>query len=446
MAGFSGWDPGRPPTIYDGGATVPSWMDSGSFGQLQVLLLQSEGDATLTGKKKLNPFIVGKTLKDLVGEIEGATTEANGNHYVLRVRNPEQVKKLLELKQLCDSSPVSVDVHPRLNKRRCVISCRETQNMTEEELLNWMKDEGVVAVKRITRMENGNRVNTPSTIITLEGTVVPNHINVGPLRIKTRIYIPDPTICYMCYKYGHTKSRCKSTAICRNCSKAHDLTGDCCEAPFCLHCQGKHGPTSRACPKYAMEKEIVRLRFTKGISHNEALKQIQAGGGSYAAVSKVQSRPEVASGTNQLKEKEELIENLMATIQKLNDRITELEDKQKRKKDKKRAKRAQGKADESGSEMETDSSVKVAAGAHSPQVIGPSSQVSGTSSVSGAQKTHKRHYTTEILPPTVKKTPTNPNPDLTKMQSSMYTLTMNPPSTQTNNGQRNKHITQSSSL
>lgn len=87
-------------------------MDSGSFRQLQVLLL-----ATVDQSKKLNPFIVGKSMKDLVGEIESATTEANGS-YLLRVRNPVQVKKLLELKEMCDETAVSVTDHPRLTEHK----------------------------------------------------------------------------------------------------------------------------------------------------------------------------------------------------------------------------------------------------------------------------------------------------------------------------------------
>lgn len=83
MAGSSGWDPGRPPTASDGSATVPNWMNSGGFGQLQVLLLQGMDLTSEGSKKKLNPFIVGKTMKDLVGEIDDTKTEADGTMYVL---------------------------------------------------------------------------------------------------------------------------------------------------------------------------------------------------------------------------------------------------------------------------------------------------------------------------------------------------------------------------
>lgn len=194
-----------------------------------------------------------------------------------------------------------------------------------------------------------------------------------------------------------------------------------------------------------MEKDIARLRYTKGISYGEALKQIQLGGGSYAAVSKVQKRLEVAQGpsseSKQLKEKEDLIKQLMDTIEKLNCRINDLERKHKEKKEKKRAKRMQvanreDSKDDSVSDMETDSSAKPTAGAvggTSTQVC--SSQVSGTISKSSVPKVHKRHHTTEIHPPTTKKAPVMINNVLETMPIS--TESLNPPQTQPHNGQHN---------
>jgi hypothetical protein len=438
MAGGSGWDPGRPPIVCDGSTTIPEWMNSDGFGQLQVLLLQS------LNEKKLNPFIVGKSLQDLVGDIDGTTTEAYGTRYVLRVRKVEQVKKLIAMKSLCDGSVVSVIPHPRLNRRRCVFSCRETQELTEEELLEGLKNNGVIEVKRILRMENGSKINTPTVIITVDGTVVPEFIKVGPLRIKTRAYIPNPTICYQCFNYGHTKFRCKSEAKCRTCSKVHSLEGDCNETAFCFHCQGNHGPSSRNCPKYLKEKEVMRLQHTKGVSYNEAIRQIQAGGGSYAAVSKVQQRLEVPSASpsvsQQLKEKDDTIKQLLDTIQQLTRRIEDLEEKQQAKKNKKRAKKDKAQEEASCSEMETDASTQHEASEQTTSGLTAtqtSSKVSAPSIRSSAQKVHKRHYTTEIQPPLTKKVPlsTSINSELMQCPPNMN---LDIPLKQTSHAQSNK--------
>lgn len=141
---------------------------------------------------------------DLVGEVENTTTEANALKCVLRVRDAVQIRKLLSMKKLFDGTAVTVELRLIFNKRRCVISCYEIQNKPEQKLTEWMAKNGVVGVKRITRMQDGKQVNT-QVILTLNGTAVPDHIKDGPLRIKTRIYIPDPMICYRCFDYGHSK-------------------------------------------------------------------------------------------------------------------------------------------------------------------------------------------------------------------------------------------------
>lgn len=444
MAASSGWDPGLPPSAEDGRPTVPTWMGGVGIGQLQILSLHAtEAD------KKLSPFIVGKSMEDLVGEIESTTTENNGTKYVLRVRDAGQAKKLLNMKALFDGTAVTVELHPVLNKRRCVISCREIINETDDELLKWMAKDGVVGVKRFTRMQDGVRVNTPTITLTINGTAVPEHIKVGPLRIKTRIYIPDPMICYRCFEYGHSKFRCKSVARCRNCSKAHDLESECGAAPFCLHCQGQHGPASRTCPVYVTEKEITRLRFTKGITYQEAMKQVKAGGGSYAAVSQVQQRlvnaRETSQAADEINAKDDLIKQLQDTIVKLTTRIEQLETKQRAKKEKKRAKHAkEQKMEDSCSEMETDSSAKQTTSGKtsgsSAQVVSSSSKASAASSqVSGiirkssvSQGQHKRHYTTEIEPPILKKNPVHTNIIIGQMQSPKDPMTPDPSQTSYN--------------
>jgi hypothetical protein len=326
---------GGPPDPGDGRPRVPEWMGGVGIGQLHILSLEA-----MAADKRLSPFVVGKSLQQAVGEIESATTEAGGLRYVLRVRDAAQVNKLLALKHLFDGTEIKIQLHPVLNTRRCVISCREILNEKEEEIAKWLAEEGVTAVRRITRMDNGNRINTPTLILTINGTVVPEHIRVGPLRIKTRTYIPDPMLCFHCYAYGHTKLRCKSGAKCRNCSGCHETTSECNAEAFCFHCKGKHSPASRQCPKYAAEKEILRIQHTKGISHQEAAKQLEAGGGSFAAVSKIQQRLTIGQQppTEELKEKDALIKQLSETIAVLSRRVEELERK-KTKKDKKQKQR-----------------------------------------------------------------------------------------------------------
>lgn len=401
MTTRSGWDPGLPHTTIDGGPTIPPWMGGIGIGELQILSLYAADKTT-----NLCPFKVGASMRGLVGDIENTTTEANGNKYVLRIRDAKQAEKLLKMTTLIDGTKIIVEMHPILNKRRCVISCREILNTTEDELLKELADEKVIAVKRITRKQDGKIVNTPTIILTLNGTRVPEHIKVGPLRIRTRTYIPDPMLCYRCYEYGHTRTKCKAKSDkCRNCSVAHDLEGECTAAPFCQNCKQDHSPASRQCPTYQREKEIVRLRFTKGISHQEATKQFLTGGGSYAAVSQIQQRLITAQQNHQeneeLKEKDEIIKQLTEKIAKLTERIEELE-KRKRKKNKKRAKQS---PEESHSEMDTESSIT-----HPTEEADETSIQVNVTDPNPIVHKHKRHPTTDLFLENFKKAMINIDP------------------------------------
>ena len=228
--------------------------------------------------------------------------------------------------------------------------------------------------------------------------MIPEVIKVGPLRIRTRVYIPEPTICFTCYKYGHTKNRCKAAARCRNCSEVHELNDECKNKSYCLNCQGEHGPSSRKCPVYLAEKEITRIRVTKGIDYKEAVKQFNVGGGSYAEVSKVQHRLKINDNSavaNLIKEKDEMIKKLMDTVAKLTSRVDELEQKKKGKKQKKQLKKnmtiEETEPDQNpDDEMDTDSSLQTTEG---EKVSDTASKLNGYS-VSSSKTTHKRHPTT----------------------------------------------------
>ncbi|XP_055543809.1 uncharacterized protein LOC129729324 [Wyeomyia smithii] len=266
--------------------------------------------------------------------------------------------------------------------------------MSETELVEEFKCQGVIAAKRFTGLVDGKKQNLPTVVLTIEGTTIPEVIKVGPLRIKTRVY-----------KYGHTKNRCKAAARCRNCSKVHDFDEECKNKPYCLNCKGEHGPSSRKCPVYLAEKEITRIRVTKRIDYKEAVKQFNAGAGSYAEVSKVQQRLKINDNNavaDLIKQKDDMIQKLMDTVANLTSRIKELEQTKKDKKQKKQQKKKiviEGTDQDIEDEMDTDSSLQTA---ETVKVSDTSSKVN-LLPVSNSKTAHKRHPTTEIIPPLVKK-------------------------------------------
>lgn len=275
------------------GPRLPEYMDRrNEFGRLFVL--QMTGKEMNDGKFLPLPedhWLIGTSIEQAVGQIESAYTEDQGSRYVLQVRNPTQVEKLLSLTSLMDGTKISIRYHPLLNRCKCVISTFDLIKYEESVLKEKLEAQGVKEVKRITRKQDGNIVNTPAIILTFGTTTYPAHVKVGLLRFPTRPFYPNPTQCYGCYQYGHVGRRCPGPKRCNNCSDEHDTSEgtECVKPAHCCNCKGEHRPSSRKCPVYRKECDVIRLKVSHNLSYAEARKRLENGSGSYAKVT-AQSR------------------------------------------------------------------------------------------------------------------------------------------------------------
>lgn len=305
MASSSSGPPGNKPTnVFEGNPTqrtVPEWIDPNS-GQLQILLLRAIGKNVLPA----NPFLVSKTVQAVTGPLRNVKTQRDNENriqYIIMIRDKNQVNKLLQMKSLIDGTPIEIVYHPTLNQRRCVVTCRDVIDIDEKDLLAELGDQDVTGVQRITRWDAIKKVKipTPTLILTIRGTVIPEAVFFGFIRVSTRNYYSNPMQCYGCFKYGHTSKNCKQAAqLCRNCGKNHNENDKerICEAEaYCVNCTGKHPSTSRTCPEWKKEFQISKIRVDLGISYKEAKNKYESlnNGPSYA--SKLQERLNIIRGT-----------------------------------------------------------------------------------------------------------------------------------------------------
>lgn len=278
MAGTSGG--GGPPHFDPNDRTLPAWLDTdGDHGVVIVLQMKT----TVEGKPlPKNPFTVSKSVQQNAGKISSAYNENRGMTMVLKVRNEKQAQQLKKMTKLIDGTDIVVTDHPTLNQTRVVVSCSRVIGMSEADLTEELKDQGVIGVRKFTRMVNGTRTETASMVLTIQGTVRPEYIYFGYQRCEARLYVPSPMLCYNCYEYGHSKTKCGNATVCRHCSTSHETTTDaegrqsCQKAAFCKNCEGRHGPGSKECPKFKQEAEIARLRTEKKISFAEAKQLVTA--------------------------------------------------------------------------------------------------------------------------------------------------------------------------
>ncbi|XP_055605550.1 uncharacterized protein LOC129753732 [Uranotaenia lowii] len=287
--------------------TIPEWMDPQSLhGRLYYLTLQGAKGKQLPK----NPFLIGRSIENFAGNIEGAFFEKSRNWYVLKIRNKNQGRLLTTLTTLLDGTPIMIGRHPSLNQRKLVVTCREVDGMDDKVLLEELSPQKVIDVRRITKKTTTGIIGTSTLILTINSTIIPEFINFGLLRVRTRIYYSQPLLCRQCLQYGHPKSRCKNLLACKNCSRTHE-SANCKAEPFCGNCKTTgHSPLDRKCPIWTAESTALKLSTDKNITIYEARRMVHTSSNttSYADAVKTNQTQKSTTHQQQVNKNEEPIQ------------------------------------------------------------------------------------------------------------------------------------------
>ncbi|XP_040174940.1 uncharacterized protein LOC120906955 [Anopheles arabiensis] len=285
---------------------MPPWMDKDNEnGELKYLVLQMANDSVLP----VNPFIVGKTIKDAVGSdlSEFGRKIDSGKKLLLKTRNQSHFEKLQKITKLIDGTLVKVAPHVTLNSVQCVIFAPDLKGLSDEDILENLSDQKVMNVRRFTRKVNGEIVPTNIFLLRINATSIPEFIRLGALQVKTRAYYPKPMQCFKCGQFGHTQIHCKLSPTCTNCgTPAH---GECTVDPVCINCKDNHSTTSRTCPRYIQEEQVIKYKIDNNCSYGEARKVLLNATHSTNS-SPIQNRITYAQQTHTVDEKDTQIEEL----------------------------------------------------------------------------------------------------------------------------------------
>ena len=168
--------------------------------------------------------------------------------------------------------PVKVIIHKALNSSRRVLRCKHLRNMSELEIWDELKDQGVVGVHPVTVRKNGEVLPTNALFLTFSSPDLPKEMKVGYLRVKVEMFVPNPLRCFNCSRFGHTSAGCKATAKCVRCVK-EKRDGECDGSQNCFHCSGPHAASGKDCPVW---EEIQRIPVAKRTSFPEARQLVEA--------------------------------------------------------------------------------------------------------------------------------------------------------------------------
>ncbi|CAH1110656.1 unnamed protein product [Psylliodes chrysocephalus] len=230
-----------------------------------LIVKRKEGDFNNT-----NPFLIQKFIYGKVGELENLKKIKDG--LLIETKSAAQSKVLLAMKKFLEYD-IEVLPHNRLNYAKGVINCRDLLNCTEQEILDEVKDQGIIEIRRIKMEQDGVLVDTPNHIITFNSTNLPKEVRVAFYQLKVRPYIPTPFRCFRCQRFGHTAIRCTKDQVCVCGKPIH--TGNPCSPPVsCIYCQGPHPAISKNCPIFKQEVAIQEIKTKENLSYFEAKKKV----------------------------------------------------------------------------------------------------------------------------------------------------------------------------
>ena len=238
----------------------------------------------------ISPFVIEKVLHGMVG-VPKSIKKLRSGDLLVEYEKKKQIDTLLRLEKFHDLK-VKVSLHASLNTCKGVVRCPDLKGVSEQEILEEMREQGVINVRRIKIRRDGSLKDTNTFVFTFNTSILPKQLKVAFLRVSVDPYIPNPLRCYQCQVFGHHENKCKREEICANCGQpkhSADET-DCKRPPKCINCKEDHPANSRECQAWHTEKEILKIKYTRNISFPEARKIVDsytaAPGKSYASITK----------------------------------------------------------------------------------------------------------------------------------------------------------------
>ena len=224
---------------------------------------------------RLSPFIIEKQISSILGTAKSVKRLRNDT-LLVECFTMQQASNLLSNKTFFNK-PVKIYPHKSLNTCKGVVRCRELSYCDPDEILSNLKSQGVREVKRISVSRNGTRRDTNTYILTFASPNLPSSIKIGFLNVKVDVYVPNPLRCFKCQRYGHHESKCPNLPVCPKCSfEGQDHNVDTCNNPLhCPNCKSNHSSSSRDCPRWKDEKEILSLKYKHNLSFIEARREVE---------------------------------------------------------------------------------------------------------------------------------------------------------------------------
>ena len=282
----------------------------------------------------LSPFVIEKQIKSMIGHAKSVKKLKNGTLLVETTRKSqtENLKKQTSFFGV----PVEVTEHKSLNSSKGIIRNPILRAETEENILEYLKPQGVTHVKRFTIRKNNAIVNTNTLLLTFNSVVTPKTLKIFYQIIQVELYVPNPLRCFNCQRFGHHESNCPADlgSVCEKCGKGnHDhLTSQCQNKAQCVNCGENHMSRSSDCDVWKKEKEVMKIKVTQRLTYPEARKIYDQQKPEFTfskVVSSMPKKPETKTSSTQYSVKDtEITESSKVIISRIHKQIQNIQNNQ----------------------------------------------------------------------------------------------------------------------
>ena len=240
----------------------------------RFLVIKSEEEQSITS---LSPFIIEKQIESFIGTPKTVKKLKNKTLLVETTRRA-QTENLLKVTKFFNMK-VSVSEHRTLNTSKGIIKDRTLKGETEKDICEYLKSQGVIAVKRFTIKKDHEVIETNTLLLTFNSITVPKTLRIFYQFVPVDIYVPNPLRCFNCQRFGHHESDCPIDycSVCEKCGTGgfHHLASACPNPVKCVDCGLNHLSRSNVCEVWKKEKEIMKIKVTRNLTYLEARKIVE---------------------------------------------------------------------------------------------------------------------------------------------------------------------------
>ena len=144
------------------------------------------------------------------------------------------------------SPPVS------LNTDKGVGHCPDLKGLSDDEIRENLKQEGVLHIKDLMSNEMALYFNKPLCILVQCTKKCRPMSKLVFFDAKVDTYVPNPLRCYRCQQYGHHEIRCNRDPVCGNCAVGIAYNADRCANP--TKCATRNEVPARGNANFGIEK------------------------------------------------------------------------------------------------------------------------------------------------------------------------------------------------